>query len=49
MLEEDEPLLRKRAKECKEIREQNRYLALHAVSVGEGVPLVAEIFCINEN
>ena len=49
MLEEDEPLLLKRAKECKEAREQNRYLALHAVSVGKEVSLVAEIFCVDED
>jgi len=49
MLEEDEPLLRKLAKECKEAKEHDRYLALHAVSVGKEVSLVAEIFCVDED
>ena len=49
MLEEDEPLLRKHAKECKEAREQNRYLAVHAVSEGLGVPLAAKVFCVDED
>ena len=49
MLEEDEPLLRKHAKECRDAKEQNRYLALHAVSEGYAVPLVAKIFCVDES
>ena len=48
-MEEDEPLLRRHAKECKDVREQNRYLALHAVSAGKEVSLVAEIFCVDED
>lgn len=47
MLEEDEPLLLERAKKCKETREHDRYLALHAVSLGEEVSLVAKIFCVD--
>ena len=49
MLEEDESLLLKRAKECKETKEHDRYLALHAISVGKEVSLVAEIFCVDES
>ena len=49
MLEEDEPLLRRLAKECKDAKEHDRYLALHAVSVGKEVSLVAEIFCVDES
>lgn len=49
MLEEDEPLLRKHAKECKDVKEQNRYLALHALSEGYGILLVAKIFCVDED
>ena len=49
MLEDDEPLLHKHAKECKDAKEQNRYLALHAVSEGYAVSLVAKIFCVDES
>lgn len=49
MLEEDESLLLKRAKECKDLKEHERYLALHAVSVGKEVSLVAEIFCVSDS
>ena len=49
MLEEDGPLLLRRAKECKEAREHDRYLALHAVSEGYEIPLVAKIFCVDES
>ena len=49
MLEEDGPLLQKLAKECKDVKEQNRYLALHAVSKGYEVSSVAEIFCVDES
>ena len=49
MLEEDRPLLHKLAKECKDAKEQNRYLALHAVSEGHEVSLVAKIFCVDES
>ena len=49
MLEEDGPLLQKLAKECKDVKEQNRYLALHAVSNWYEVSSVAEIFCVDES
>ena len=49
MLEEDRPLLHKLAKECKDAKEQSRYLALHAVSEGYEVSLVAKIFCVDES
>lgn len=48
-MEEDEPLLRKHAKECRDAKEHDRYLALHAVSEGYAVPLVAKIFCVDES
>ena len=49
MLEEDRPLLQKLAKECKDAKECIRYLALHAVSEGYEVSLVAKIFCVDES
>jgi len=47
MLEEDEADLRKLAKTCRDARVQNRYLALHALSIKKPVSLVAEIFCVD--
>jgi transposase len=47
MMEEDEQLLRTLAKSCKDARVQNRYLALHALSIGKPVELIAEIFCVD--
>ncbi|MCL5105930.1 MAG: IS630 family transposase [Candidatus Marsarchaeota archaeon] len=49
MLEEDRPLLQKLAKECKNAKEYGRYLALHAISEGFEVSLVAKIFCVDES
>ena len=49
MLEKDGPLLLELATKCKEAKEYGRYLALHAVSLGKEVPLVAEIFCVDES
>jgi transposase len=49
MLEEDGPFLQKLAKECKDVKEQNRYLALHAVSKGYEVSFMAGIFCVDES
>ncbi len=46
MLEEDEPLLRQRAKECKDAKENIRYYALHAVSRGDSVTDTAERFLV---
>jgi len=48
MFEGDEELLRKLSKECKDSKEQNRYLALHALCKGYEIPQVAEIFCVDE-
>lgn len=48
MLEGDEQLLRELAKSCKDSKEQNRYLALHAICKGYSVPSVSEIFCVDE-
>lgn len=45
MLEEDESILRELSKKCKNVKENNRYLALHAISKGYPVSSVAEIFC----
>jgi len=47
MLEEDEQALRKLAKSCRDAKVQNRYLALHALSINKPVELVAEIFCVD--
>lgn len=47
MLEEDEQALRKLAKSCRDAKVQNRYLALHALSINKPVSLVAEIFCVD--
>ena len=46
MLEEDEPLLRQKAKECKSAEENIRYYALHAVSKGKSVTEAAELFLV---
>jgi transposase len=48
VLKGDEGLLRMLAKKCKDVREKVRYLALHALSRGYTVSLVAEIFCVDE-
>jgi transposase len=47
-LQGDEGLLRTLAKKCKDTREKIRYLALHALSKGYTVSLVAEVFCVDE-
>jgi transposase len=47
MLEEDEQALRKLAKSCRDAKEQNRYLALHAISIGKSIGLVADVFCVD--
>jgi transposase len=47
MLEEDEKILRQLAKSCRNARVQNRYLALHALSISKPIQLVAEIFCVD--
>ena len=49
MLEEDKSILHQLAKDCKDAKEQNRYLALHAVSIGESVSRIAKIFCVDES
>jgi len=49
MLEEDEQALRKLAKSCRDAKVQNRYLALHALSINKPVELVAEIFCVDRS
>jgi len=46
MLEEDEPLLRQKAKGCKNAEENIRYYALHAVSRGKSVTETAELFLV---
>jgi hypothetical protein len=46
MLEEDEPLLRQKAKDCKNAEENIRYYALHAVSEGDSVTDTAERFLV---
>jgi len=49
MLEEDEQTLRKLAKTCRDTDAKVRYLALHALSVGKSVSMVAEIFCVDRS
>ncbi|MEK6816667.1 MAG: IS630 family transposase [Nanoarchaeota archaeon] len=39
--------MRELSKKCKDARIQNRYLALHALSIGKSVELIAEIFCVD--
>lgn len=46
MLEEDEPLLRQKAKDCKSAEENIRYYALHAISKGKSVTDTAELFLV---
>ena len=46
MLEEDEPLLRKLAKECDDAEEKVKYYALHAISVGDSVADTAKLFLV---
>lgn len=46
MLEEDEPLLRQKAKDCKDAEEKIRYYALHAVSRGDSITETAERFLV---
>lgn len=49
MLEGDEQALKELAIRCKDAKEKPRYLALHALSKGHSVPLVSEIFCVDES
>jgi len=49
MLEGTEPALRELAIHCKDIKEKPRYLALHTLSKEHSVPLVSEIFCVDES
>jgi transposase len=46
MLEEDEPLLRQHAKECRDVKEAIRYYALHTLSEGKTITEVAGIFLV---
>ena len=45
MLEEDEEVLRKKAKGCRDPNEKIRYLALHSISTGRDITSAAK-FCI---
>jgi len=49
MLEEDRELLRELAAKCRDGKEKIRYLSLHAIASGHEVPLVSEIFCVDES
>ena len=49
MFEADEQLLRTLARQCKDAKEKIRLLALHALSIGKSLNLVAEIFCVDED
>lgn len=46
MLEEDEPLLRKLAKDCDDAEENVRYYALHAISTGDSITDTAKRFLV---
>jgi transposase len=46
MLEEDEPFLRKLAKECDDAEENVRYYALHAISTGDSITDTAKRFLV---
>jgi len=48
MLEKDESVLRCLARECKDVREKARLLALHAISIGDSVSHTANVFCVDE-
>ena len=48
MLENDEVVLRRLARECKDAKEKTRLLALHAISIGNKTPHIAEVFCVDE-
>jgi len=48
MLEEDELVLRELAARCKDAKERERLRALYALSIGEKVERVAEIFCVDD-
>ncbi len=49
MLEEDEQVLREQGRTCRDARERVRYLALHALAKGHAVPLVADVFCVDDS
>lgn len=49
MLEGDETVLRNLARNCKDAKEKMRLFALHAISIGKPLNLVAEIFCVDED
>jgi transposase len=49
MLEEDEPLLRDLLKKCKDVKEIERYAALHGVSVGVSVSQISRILDVEES
>ena len=46
MLEKFSEDLRQQASECKEYKERERLRALYALSIGQSLALVAEIFCV---
>ncbi len=46
MLENDEPILRKLAKECNNAEENVRYYALHALSTGDSITDTAKRFLV---
>lgn len=49
MLEEDSATLRELAKSCREAKERERLRALYALSIGQPVKTVADIFCVDES
>ncbi len=49
MLEEDEGLLRRRARECRDPNEKIRYLALHSLSMGTPITEAARLFIVDRS
>ncbi len=49
MLEEDEALLRRKAKECRNPNEKMRYFALHAISIGDTLSDTAKRFLVDRS
>ena len=49
MLEEDEALLREKAKGCKNPNEKIRYFALHSISIGLDKTKVAKLFLVDRS
>ncbi len=49
MLEEDEGLLKRRAKECRDPNEKIRYFALHFLSIGRSISEASKAFIVDRS